>query len=150
MENLLEIKTAIQIGRPIFEVFDAIVEPGKMSGYFIQEGSARLEKGKTVEWKFPEFDVRFHVRVGDVIPDSYISFFWDSGNGTTRVEFDLRDGKEASTVVTVTEGKMEYSEAAIKWLKGNTEGWANFLACLKAYLEFGINLRSGAFDYPKE
>jgi dihydrofolate reductase len=23
----------------------------------------------------------------------------------------------------------------------NTEGWANFLACLKAYLEYGINLR---------
>lgn len=29
----------------------------------------------------------------------------------------------------------------------NTEGWANFLACLKAYLEYGINLRKGAFDF---
>ena len=41
-------------------------------------------------------------------------------------------------------------EAGIKWLKGNTEGWANFLACLKAYLEYGINLRKGAFDFMKE
>ena len=38
-------------------------------------------------------------------------------------------------------------EAGLAWLKGNTEGWANFLACLKAYVEHGINLRKGAFDY---
>jgi len=35
----------------------------------------------------------------------------------------------------------------IQWFGGNTEGWANFLACLKAYLEFGINLRKGGFDF---
>ena len=34
-------------------------------------------------------------------------------------------------------------------LMGQTEGWANFLACLKAYLEYGINLRKGAFDFMK-
>ncbi len=33
---------------------------------------------------------------------------------------------------------------------GNTEGGANFLACLKAYLEHGIILRKGAFDFLKE
>lgn len=30
---------------------------------------------------------------------------------------------------------------------GNTEGWANFLACLKAWMEYGINFRKGAFAY---
>jgi len=30
---------------------------------------------------------------------------------------------------------------------GNTGGWANFLACLKAYLEYGINLRKDSFDF---
>lgn len=52
-----------------------------------------------------------------------------------------------STLVTITEKSMEKNEAGIKWLKGNTEGWANFLACLKAYSEYGINLRKGGFDY---
>ena len=42
---------------------------------------------------------------------------------------------------------MDNNEAGIKWLKGNTEGWANFLACLKAWLEYGIHLRKGAFDF---
>ncbi|MEZ5019958.1 MAG: hypothetical protein R2756_07515 [Bacteroidales bacterium] len=45
------------------------------------------------------------------------------------------------------EGKRELDEAGLKWLQGNTAGWANFLACLKAYLEYGINLRVGAFDF---
>ena len=53
------------------------------------------------------------------------------------------------TVVTITEKGRENDEAGLKWFMGNTEGWANFLACLKAYLEYGINLRKGAFDFLK-
>jgi hypothetical protein len=34
-------------------------------------------------------------------------------------------------------------KAGIDWQKGNAEGWANFPACLKAYLEYGIN----GFDF---
>jgi hypothetical protein len=51
--------------------------------------------------------------------------------------------------VTVTEKSRNNDEAGILWLRRNTEGWANFLACLKAWLEYGINLRKGAFDYLK-
>jgi hypothetical protein len=45
---------------------------------------------------------------------------------------------------------MDNDQAGINWLKGNTEGWANFLACLKAYLEYGINLRKGGFDFMRK
>jgi hypothetical protein len=55
-----------------------------------------------------------------------------------------------STLVSITEKSRENDEAGIKWLIGNTEGWANFLACLKAWLEYGINLRKGAFDFMSE
>lgn len=60
---------------------------------------------------------------------------------------NLEPKKDGSTVVRITEKEMENDETGINWLKGNTEGWANFLACLKAYLEFGINLRKGAFIF---
>jgi len=46
--------------------------------------------------------------------------------------------------------KKQYNENNLKWALGNTEGWANFLACMKAYLEYGINLRKGAFDFMKK
>lgn len=39
----LIIKAAIQILRPIPEVFEAIIDPKKMSNYFISEGSGRME-----------------------------------------------------------------------------------------------------------
>jgi hypothetical protein len=50
----------------------------------------------------------------------------------------------------VTEKSRDKDEAGLKWLMQNTEGWANFLACLKAWLEYGINLRKGAFDFLKQ
>jgi hypothetical protein len=54
------------------------------------------------------------------------------------------------TLVNITEKSRDNDESGINWLRQNTEGWANFLACLKAYLEYGINLRKGAFDYMRK
>jgi uncharacterized protein YndB with AHSA1/START domain len=142
----LEIKAALQIGRPIDEVFEAIVDPATMSNYFISYGSGRMEEGKELTWRFPEFDMDIPVRVGKVEKDKYVSYYWDNEDKQTLVEIALSSYKD-HTVVTVTEKSMNNDEAGIKWLKGNTEGWANFLACLKAWLEYGVHLRKHAFDF---
>lgn len=144
---MLEIKTSIQILKPAEEVFEAIVDPAKMSNYFISNSSGRMEEGKTVKWKFPEFDEEFPVRIGKIEKNKFISFYWDTDGKELLVEIFLEPQKEKFTVIKITEKEMENNEAGIKWLKGNTEGWANFLACLKAYMEYGINLRKGAFDF---
>jgi uncharacterized protein YndB with AHSA1/START domain len=148
MQNdTLDIKAAIQIIKPAKEVFDAIVNPEKMSNYFISSGTGRMEEGKQLTWKFPEFDEKVPVRVGKIEKDKYISFYWDNDGIELFVEMTLTPIEDSATLVTVTEKSRKNDEAGIKWLKGNTEGWANFLACLKAYLEYGINLRKGAFDF---
>ena len=146
-DQSLEIKTAIQILKPVNEVFEAIVDPIKMSNYFISKSSGRLETGKQIMWQFPEFDMEFPVRVGKIIKDVYISYYWEVDGTELLVEMTLSPRGKGSTLVTITEKGRNNDEAGIKWLKGNTEGWANFLACLKAYLEYGINLRKGAFDF---
>ena len=106
-----------------------------------------MEEGKTVTWKFPEFDMEFPIRISKIEKDKFIAYYWNDPDGTeTLVEMTLVPKEVNSTFVTVTEKSRNNDEAGIKWLKGNTEGWANFLACLKAYLEYGINLRTGAFD----
>ena len=143
----LEINTGIQIAKPPHEVFEAIADPQKMSNYFIAESTGRMEEGKTLVWRFPEFDVDVPVQVDRVEEGRYISFYWETDGTRLLVEINLAPADNNTTVVKITEGKMEHSEAGIAWLKGNTEGWANFLACLKAFLEFGINLRKGGFDY---
>ncbi|HLA55931.1 MAG TPA: SRPBCC family protein [Flavobacterium sp.] len=146
----LEIIAKIQIGKPAHDVFEGIVDPAKMSNYFIADSTGRMEDGKTLIWHFPEFTIDVPVRVGKIETDKYISFHWDNGDKSLLVEMTLEPKENNSTLVTVTEKSMPNDEAGIKWLRGNTEGWANFLACLKAYLEYGINLRKGAFDYMKK
>jgi uncharacterized protein YndB with AHSA1/START domain len=146
----LEIKATIQIAKSMHDVFEAIVDPGKMSNYFISQSSGRMEEDKELVWKFPEFDDGMPVRVGKIRTDEYVSYYWGNEGTEQLVEMNLapvRDGK--ATLVTVTEKTIK-GEATIKWLKGNTEGWANFLACMKAYLEYGINLRKGAFDFMRK
>jgi len=149
-KRILEIKTALQISKPVNEVFEAIVDPRKMSNYFISKSSGRMEAGREVKWKFPEFDMEFPVRVGKIDSNKYISFYWDLDGIELKVEITLTPKANNSTLVNITEKSRNDDDAGIKWLMGNTEGWANFLACLKAYLEYGINLRKGGFDFMAE
>ena len=145
----LEIKVALQIQKPANEVFDAIVDPEKMSNYFISTSTGRMEERKQLVWKFPEFDMEFPIRVGKIEKDKYISYYWSNEGEEMFVEMSLSPFERDSTVVTITEKSRHNDAEGIKWLIGNTEGWANFLASLKAYLEYGINLRKGAFDFRK-
>ena len=144
----LEIKVGLKMAKPEHEVFEAIVDPDKMSNYFISESTGRMEEGATLTWQFPEFDMKFPVRVDKIKKDKYISYYWnDIEDGKeTHVEITLKQMNDNTTFVTITEKDRDNNEKGIKWLKSNTEGWANFLACLKAYLEYGINLRKNAFD----
>lgn len=153
MPDKLKIKASLKIQKSIHEVFEGIVDPEKMKNYFISKSTGRMEEGKTLTWGFPEFDMEFPVRIGKIEKDKFISFSWtDPGGNETRVEITLQQ-MNGGTFVNITEGDREPNETGIEWYGRNTEGWANFLACLKAYLEYGINLRKGAFDpsqMPKE
>jgi uncharacterized protein YndB with AHSA1/START domain len=143
----LEIKTGIQIQKPAEVVFEAIADPAKMSNYFISYGSGRMEENTSLTWRFPELDMDVPVRVDKVMKNEYISYYWDNNKKEMLVEITLTPKGDNETIVSVTEKGAENNEEGIKWLKGNTEGWANFLACLKAWLDHGIHLRKGAFDY---
>lgn len=146
----LEIKAAIQVRKSPHAVFEAIVDPAMMSNYFISAGSGRMEPNQQILWRFPEFDMEFPIRTGKIEQDKYISYFWEVDQLELLVEITLDPVSDGETLVRVTEKSREPDAAGINWLMQNTEGWANFLACLKAFLEYGINLRKGAFDYMKQ
>lgn len=141
----LTIKAAIQIQKSAELVFEGIVNPEKMTQYFISSSTGRLEEGKEVRWRWPEFpkyeSVVNHIKVEK---NRFVSFVWDNN---TKVSISIEEQADESVVVRVTEGEKELNEDNLKWYSGNTEGWANFLACMKAYLEYGINLRKGAFEF---
>lgn len=148
----LEINTSLQVSKPITEVFNAIIDPVEMAHYFIAHGSEKMQEGKSIEWTFPEFpDMKIEVKVIKLKSPELIIFEWEGSKGISlEVKIKLEERTENTTLVRVSEGKMKANEEGIIWLKRNTEGWANFLACLKAYLEYGINLRKGGFDFMKK
>ena len=143
----LESNATIQIQKPVEEVFEGIVNPEKMTKYFISESSGRLETGKDVIWKFPEFDDKFPVQEIKIETNRSISFVWDP---ETVVKITLEKLPDNSTIVRVNENGKELNEDNLKWALENSGGWANFLACMKAYLEYGIQLRKGAFDFMRK
>jgi len=147
----LKIIAALQIAKSRNEVFNAIVDPEKMSNYFISESSGVMEEGKNLIWKFPEFDIKVPVEVKKIDTPELIEFEWEGApDKMLTVSINLESISEDKTLVRITEGTMKNNEEGIKWFAQNSGGWANFLACLKAYLEFGINLRKGGYDYMKD
>jgi uncharacterized protein YndB with AHSA1/START domain len=143
----LESNAALQIQKQIEEVFEGIVNPQKMTKYFISESSGRLESGKEVIWKFPEFPDKFPVTEIKIEDHHLISFVWDP---ETVVTITLESLADKSTLVSVIENGKDLNEDNLKWVISNAGGWSNFLACLKAYLEYDIQLRKGAFDFMRE
>lgn len=143
----LESNAVIQIQKPVKEVFEGIINPEIMTKYFISESNGRLESGKEVIWKFPEFDDYYPIKEIKIENEHSISFVWDP---ETVVVITLENYHNHSTIVRVNEKGKALNEKNLKWALENSGGWANFLACMKAYLEYGINLRKGAFDFMRK
>ncbi len=76
---------------------------------------------------FPEFEEEFPINVGKITEDSYISYSWEIDGEDLLVEMTLTPTDDDATIVTITEKSRNNDEAGIKWLMGNTAGWANFL-----------------------
>ncbi|CAN5686975.1 SRPBCC domain-containing protein [soil metagenome] len=136
----------LKIRKPVAEVFDAVVNPAKLSSYFLQTSSGPLTEGATVKWKFAEVDQAFDVVVGQVVKDEKIVFDWPSaasGDQSNRVEMVFKPMDAQNTMVQISESGWPETPEGAKASHGNAAGWMHMMACLKAYLEYGINLRAG-------
>lgn len=148
-----KLKVSGRIAKPVHEVFEAVVDPAKLSNYFTTGGAkGRLASGATVSWDFADFPGAFPVQVVEVVADKRIVLKWgaaDGGDGagaydtTVTMEFEqLEDGR---TLVTIAEAGWRETEAGLKSCIGNTEGWTGMLCALKVWIEHGINLREGFY-----
>lgn len=140
------IRVSGRIGRPAAEVFDAVVNPKKLSGYFttIKGASAPLVAGTTVTWwgEVP-------VEVDEVVPQKRIVLRWDAHDAKppykTRIEMNFEPLDDGGTFVTIAETGWHEDETGRKNSYMNCEGWSQMLSCMKAYVEYGINLREGYY-----
>ena len=149
----LKTKVSGRIAKPVHEVFEAVIDPSRLSKFFATGPGTkgRLETGATVMWDFHDFPGAFPVRIIEVVKDKKVVLAWSSQDdapegqpfrphdNTVTIEFEgLEDGR---TLVNITEEGWGETPKGIKAMAGNTEGWAGMLAAMKVWLEHGINLR---------
>ena len=154
----LKFNVSARISRPVHEVFEAVTDPAKLSGYFTTGGAkGRLESGATVTWDFHDFPGAFPVEVVEVEQDRRIVLRWDAHEGhvpedatkadyKTRVTMTFEPIGDDRTLVTITEEGWRETEGGLQASYGNCMGWSQMLCALKAYLEYNINLRQGMYQ----
>jgi len=142
-----KIRAKVQMGilKPANEIFDAIVNPEKMSKYFISGSTGKMEGGKTLIWTWEDFDAELQIKVGKIEKDKTVSFEWSGSGVECVVVITLEQKSDKHTIVKITESDWSADYKGANKCMGQVEGWTNFLCCLKAYLEYGINLRAGAY-----
>jgi len=155
----LRFKVSGRIARPVEAVFEAVADPAKLSAYFTTGGAAgRLETGRTVQWDFADFPGPFPVEAVEVEPNRRIVLKWEASDGPpeagaattgaaymTTVVFTFEPLEDGRTLVTIEESGWRETPAGLKAAFGNCQGWSQMLAALKAWIEYGVNLREGFY-----
>jgi len=150
----LRFQVQLKIQKPSSEVFDAVYNPKKLVNYFTTAvASDSLDGGKTVLWGFADFaeGKPFPVRVEKCLKDEFIGLSWEANDSgapepyRTHTDFVFEKINENETLLKISEGTWRAAPEGLKASYGNCQGWMNFACCLKAWIEYGINLRKGAF-----
>jgi uncharacterized protein YndB with AHSA1/START domain len=140
--NDIEVNVRERILRPIGEVFDAVVDPKKMSNYFISGASGSMRPGP-VTWEFGDLGAKVAITVLEVEKNKKIVWESTALGQPTRSMFQFAPEGDDATVVTVTEGRYPFTPEGVKLALGQNAGWTYTLCGLKAFVQFGINLRTG-------
>lgn len=139
-------KAEIQILRTPEVVFPYLITAKHFENYFAHS-SDDFKEGQTVQWWFPEFPDRFDVKILKVEAPNILHFDWFGGIEGKIVKIHLEAFRADATIVRIEETGLGLTEDGQWEAVLQTGGWANFLACLKAYIEYGIRLREGSFDF---
>ena len=144
----ITVKVELSIKKPVDRVFAAVLTP---EPFFVKKASGPLKEGATVTWEFPEMSKGFEVQVQKVMPDKRIRFAWPRGEGKemNTVEFTFKPFNESITTVFISESGWPDTEPWREASYRNCQGWMHMACSLKAYLEYGINLREGSFVHMK-
>lgn len=150
----LKFTVSAHISRPVHDVFEAVADPARLSGYFTTGGAVgRLEAGKTVIWDFADFPGAFPVDVVEVEHDRRIVLRWDANEPgeddapdyQTEVVLEFKPLDDGRTLVTITESGWRETPGGLKSSYGNCMGWSQMLCALKCWVERGFNLREGMY-----
>jgi uncharacterized protein YndB with AHSA1/START domain len=139
----INVKVKDKIFKPLEDVFNAVVNPEKLSSYFVSKSSGAIEKNANLIWFFNGEDIKVNVHVLSVIQNKFISYEWEASGIKALVEIEFSQMDNNATVVTITEKSFPFDTAGVAKALQQTQGWTDFICTLKAFLYCGINLRNG-------
>jgi uncharacterized protein YndB with AHSA1/START domain len=135
-----QIITKMKIMKPANEVFEAIVDPEQMSNFWFSSGTGRVEQGRTITWRYDEYNAEGTIHVIEVEENKKIVFSWGEDDQETFVSITLIESDNLSTIVGVIEsGLKEDDPELVNKMIGQKEGWVYMLTCLKGYMENGVS-----------
>lgn len=150
----LTFTVAGRIAKPVAEVFEAMVNPDRLSHFFTTGGAkGRLETGAVVTWDFHDFPGAFPVHVVEVEKDRRIVLRWGSdektpdptGSRETTVTMTFEPLDDGRTLVRISEEGWSQTAEGLKASYRNCEGWTGMLCAMKLWLEHSLNLREGFY-----
>jgi len=98
----VEVNVQDRILRPVSEVFGAIIDPAKMSGYFISRATGPMKQDAEIEWNFDDVGARLSVEVKRIEENRLIMFDWSASGTKARVTNPFYfNGKLCSNIVKV-------------------------------------------------
>lgn len=140
------------INKTCTQVYEAIADPEQLSHYFTTGGAKGwLAVGNSVTWDFADFPGAFPVQVIDAEAPHRLVIQWGAeeaadDSAMTAVTFNFESVDDSTrTKVSITESSWRVTQAGAKAAFGNCMGWTGMLAAMKAWLEYGINLREGFY-----
>ena len=137
-----------KINRPVADVFKAVVEREQLVKYFTDKSSGNLAAGDRVVWHWQDWGDH-PVTVHSVEENRRIELVLNSKDWSktqddaydVRVIFDFEASDEGGTILSISESGWRTDEEGLKGSHDNCGGWMHMSSCLKAYLEYGIDLR---------
>ncbi|MDX3806885.1 SRPBCC family protein [Bosea thiooxidans] len=152
----LKFSVAGRIAKPVGEVFEAVVNPERLSHFFTTGGAkGRIEAGAVVTWDFHDFPGAFPVHVVEVEKDRRIVLRCGSaekaaahdaaGPRETTVTMTFEPLDDDRTLVRISEQGWSQTPEGLKASYGNCEGWTGMLCAMKVWIEHGLNLREGFY-----
>ena len=98
-----KITTKFKILKPASEVFEAIVDPEKMANYWFSSGTGRVEQGKTIIWRYDEYNAEGAINVLEVIENKKIVFLWGAPDDETTVTMTFEELDHTSSTIEIVE-----------------------------------------------
>ncbi|RYZ53154.1 MAG: polyketide cyclase [Proteobacteria bacterium] len=141
-----EVKSEIMIRRPANEIFEYFVDPKKLAEFWLSHSSARLELGKTIQWKFKIKGAEDTIHVTALEPGRLIKIEWGGGVEVSWI-FKARSAKETMVSIIVSNIKGSRDEQ-FTYAVDVSQGFMITLLELKALLEKEVVLNAIYDKYP--